>query len=145
MTLSAEDAELLDAAKEASKYTYNPYSGFAVGAALRLSDGSVVTGANIENASYGAVICAERAAVAHAYSQGRRDIVAIAVIAPSDKSEELTGPCGICRQVLLEVSQVAGVPIKVILSNGDSSKTEVTDIASLLPRAFGPDNLGITS
>ncbi len=91
--------ELLDRAHEAMENSYSPYSHYKVGAALETADGSVYTGCNIENSSYGATICAERTAAVKAVSDGHREIVRLAVVSSSD---EFTYPCGICRQFLTE-------------------------------------------
>ena len=126
---------LLDHARQAADNAYVPYSNFPVGAALLLADGSVVTGANIENASYPLTICAERSAVAAAASAGHREIRAVAVSAPRSRG---TSPCGACRQVLNEFRPAAGDMV-VILDDGEDGI--VTSIEELLPRAFGPRNL----
>jgi cytidine deaminase len=126
---------LLDHARKATEHAYVPYSHFPVGAALLLADGSIVTGANIENASYPLTICAERSAVATAASAGHREIRAVAVSAPRSPG---TSPCGACRQVLNEFRPVAG-DMLVILDDGEDGI--VTGIDELLPRAFGPRNL----
>ena len=126
---------LLGHARKASENAYVPYSHFPVGAALLLADGSIVTGANIENASYPLTICAERSAVATAASAGHREIRAVAVSAPRSAG---TSPCGACRQVLNEFRPVEGDMV-VILDDGEAGI--VTSIDELLPRAFGPRNL----
>lgn len=91
--------ELCDLAQKAQETAYAPYSAFRVGAALLCADGTVYTGCNIENASYGAALCAERCALAKAVSEGKRDFVKIAV---TGSNGDFTMPCGICRQVLHE-------------------------------------------
>lgn len=127
---------LLDHARKATKNAYVPYSHFPVGAALLLADGSIITGANIENASYPLTICAERSAVATAASAGHREIRAVAVSAPRSAG---TSPCGACRQVLNEFRPVVGDMVVILDDGGDGI---VTSIDELLPRAFGPRNLG---
>ena len=107
------DKDLLEIAKKAMRNAYAPYSNFKVGAALLCSDGTVFTGCNIENASYGAANCAERTAVFKAVSEGHRDFYAIAIVSSSG---EETFPCGICRQVLAEFAP----NIRVILSNKEN-------------------------
>ena len=126
---------LLDHARRATDNAYVPYSNFPVGAALLLADGSIVTGANIENASYPLTICAERSAVATAASAGHREIRAVAVSAPRSRG---TSPCGACRQVLNEFRPADG-DMEVILDDGEEGI--MTSIEELLPRAFGPRNL----
>ena len=126
---------LLDHARRATDNAYVPYSNFPVGAALLLADGTIVTGANIENASYPLTICAERSAVATAASAGHREIRAVAVSAPRSRG---TSPCGACRQVLNEFRPADG-DMEVILDDGGEGI--MTSIEELLPRAFGPRNL----
>jgi coenzyme F420-0:L-glutamate ligase/homotetrameric cytidine deaminase len=119
---------LIEEAKKARERSYAPYSGFRVGAALLAKSGMVYAAANVENASSGAAICAERAAIAKAVSEGLRDFEALAVVA---EAEEPVGPCGICRQTLLEF----GEEIRVIMANtrGDA---EIATVAELLPKGF---------
>ena len=138
---------LIAAARKASAHAYAPYSKFHVGAALLLTDGSVVTGTNVENASYGLSLCAETVAVAKIMSDGRRGgLVAVAVIggAPGASGEATPGtepvtPCGRCRQVLNEIAQLGGTD-PLILCIGADEVVETT-LATLLPRAFGPSSL----
>lgn len=118
---------LMELAKEASSRSYAPYSGFHVGAALLCEDGSIYTGVNIENASYGATLCAERSAVACAVSAGNREFAALAVYSPDGNAS----PCGICRQVLLEF----GSDIDIIQKDEHGS-LYVTKISELLPEGF---------
>ena len=122
------DQELIDAARDVREYAYAPFSDFKVGAALETDDGEVITGCNVESASYGLTVCAERVAIWKAISQGKRKIKHIAVVADT---EELTPPCGVCRQIIWEF----GGDIPVILSNL-KGKTEVVQMRDLLPRAF---------
>ena len=93
------DRQLLDMAKNAMKYSYSPYSHFAVGACVLMKDGSVFTGCNIENSSFGATNCAERTAIFKAVSEGRKEFAKIAIVSSSGLK---TYPCGICRQVMSE-------------------------------------------
>lgn len=112
--LDMTDKELMEIAGKAMENAYAPYSKFKVGAALLCTDGTVFTGCNIENASYGAANCAERTAVFKAVSEGYRDFSAIAIVSSSGKE---TFPCGICRQVLAEFAP----NIRVILSNVENT------------------------
>jgi len=96
--------DLINAAYQAMENAYVPYSNFAVGAALLMEDGSVITGCNVENASFGATNCAERTAIFKAVSMGYRDFEKIAVVSNSKK---FTYPCGICRQVISEFTMDA--------------------------------------
>jgi cytidine deaminase len=126
--LEHSDQELIDAATAVRENAYAPFSDFRVGAALETDDGEVITGCNVESASYGLTVCAERVAIWKAISQGKRKIKHIAVVADT---EELTPPCGVCRQIIWEF----GGDIPVILSNL-KGKTEVVQMKDLLPRAF---------
>ena len=112
---------------------YCPYSHFPVGAALECSDGTVFTGCNIENAAYGAAICAERTAVAKAVSEGHRDFVRIVI---AGRSADFCVPCGTCRQVLREFAP----DMEVICLNGAGEELCLT-LEDLLPHSFGPEYL----
>jgi cytidine deaminase len=127
--------ELLSRARAVAKHAYAPYSEFSVGAAALAMDGSIHTGCNIENASYGLTICAERAAVSAAIGAGHRQIVAVAVSAPRVSH---TTPCGACRQFLNEF-RPATTDMTIVLDDRDSG--ESVWLEDLLPRAFGPRNL----
>jgi len=120
--------QLIEEATKALERSYAPYSGFRVGAALLAKSGEVYSAANVENASSGAAICAERAAIAKAVSEGEKEFEALAVVA---ETEEPVAPCGICRQNLIEF----GEEIRVIMANtkGDA---EIATIEELLPRGF---------
>lgn len=143
--LAGQEQELVDAARAAMSHAYAPYSRFAVGAALRMADGSILTGSNFENASYGLSLCAETVAVAAANAQGRlAEIVAVAVAgAPMDgPNDAVVTPCGRCRQVLNEAQDVAGREIPILCVSGDGKSVTRHRLADLLPHAFGPANLG---
>ncbi len=131
------DDELIAAARSAARHSYSPYSGFAVGAALRFADGRVVTGTNIENASYGLALCAETVAVSKAMAEGiRAGLEAVAVTGPGD--DPIT-PCGRCRQVLNELAQL-GANDPLVLCVGPSEIRRMR-LSELLPHAFGPASL----
>ena len=139
---------LVDEAREAARNAHAPYSRFAVGAALLLVDGSVVRGANLENASYGLSLCAETVALAAANSAGRlRDVVAIGVIggamAPGGEimGEDPVRPCGRCRQILNEAAQIGGRDIVIHCASADGRLLETHLLSELLPLAFGPADL----
>lgn len=137
-----DETKLIAAARAAAKESYSPYSRFAVGAALRFTDGSVVTGTNIENASYGLALCAETVAVAKAMAEGRRGgLEAIAVTGPSDRNggAPIT-PCGRCRQVLNELAQLGGTDPDILCVGPHDVRT--VRLSALLPQAFGPASLG---
>lgn len=122
-----EYEELIQMARAAAENAYAPYSDYAVGAALLTNSGKIYTGCNIENMSYGAAICAERAAAAKAVSDGETDFIAIAVYHPG---ADMPYPCGICRQVLSEFSRRAAV----IVAN--ESGSEIFSLKELLPNMF---------
>ena len=130
--------KLITAAVEAMAKAYAPYSGFHVGAALLCADGSVYTGCNVENASYGATNCAERTAFFKAVYDGHRDFTAIAVC--GGKDGVITGsfpPCGVCRQVMREF---CGVDFMIYMVDVDSTYKAVT-LGELLPYSFSPADL----
>lgn len=127
----ALQSELVAAAREALASAYAPYSSFAVGAAALLTDGTIYRGCNIENASFGLTICAERVALFNAISDGRLEIAAIAVATNSPK---LCKPCGACRQVIAEFSQ-ADNPI-IVISSHASGESVLEPIEDLLPDVF---------
>ncbi|MBX7532587.1 cytidine deaminase [Qipengyuania sp. 1XM1-15A] len=135
------DEELIAAARGAAENSYSPYSSFAVGSALRFSDGSVVTGTNIENASYGLALCAETVAVSKAMADGvRGGLEAVAVTGPLDKGGDAPiTPCGRCRQVLNELAQLGGTD-PLVLCVGPKEVRRVR-LSELLPDAFGPASL----
>ena len=120
--------ELIALADEARTRAYAPYSRFTVGAALLCTDGTVYTGCNVEGASFGNTICAERTALVKAVSEGRRDFTELAVIADTDGP---CAPCGICRQMLFEFS-----PDLLVLCAGKGRKYEAVPLRTLLPYAF---------
>ena len=126
-----DDEALLALAIEARKRSYSPYSGWAVGAALRCADGRIYQGCNIENASYGMTICAERTAVFKAVSEGATEFTAIAIA--SEKTPPW--PCGACRQVLNEFA-----PGIRVLVTWDGNRDE-KPLSELLPCGFGPREL----
>lgn len=125
--------QLIAAATKAREMAYVPYSNYKVGAALLGKSGRIYTGCNVENASYGASICAERTALVKAISEGEREFSMIAVVTDSPKP---SSPCGICRQVLYEF----GPEIRLILANLQGESFE-TSIAEYLPDGFGPHDL----
>lgn len=145
--LSDPDQRLIESARGASMHAYSPYSGFAVGAAARTKSGKIFTGANLENASYGVGMCAEVDAITKANSAPDYDIEAIAIVGhkfsgQKDATQVVT-PCGRCRQLIFEASQIAKTDIKVFSCSGDLEKVREALISELLPEAFGPKNLGL--
>lgn len=143
--LSKEEQKLLEAAAKVMENSYNPYSHFHVGSALLAKDGSVITGTNFENAAYGSTICAERTAIFKANADGKRKFTTIAIIGRGHDFDvdEPVAPCGACRQVIFEASQISDENIKVIMSNTKKTKIYISTIQELLPLAFGPKDLGI--
>jgi len=127
--LSEEDFKpLIEAAQKARLQSVAPFSGFLVGAAVKTESGKVFTGCNVESASYGLTVCAERVAIWKALSEGERHFTELAVIADT---ETLTPPCGTCRQIIWEFARNA----TIVFANL-SGESEVFHIADLLPRAF---------
>ena len=122
---------LVEAARHARQTAYAPYSRFAVGAALLTQSGKVVTGCNIENASFGLTVCAERVAIWKAVSEGETDFLALAVVTSIDGS-----PCGACRQVMAEFA----LDMPVIIADLKQVH-RIATVAELLPGAFTPDDL----
>ena len=122
-----DNSSLIQAAIQVRENAHAPYSGFAVGAAILCADGSVFTGCNVENLSFGLTMCAERVAVGAAVAAGKRDFLCIAIAADS---EEAISPCGACRQVLAEFN-----PELAILSANLSGKAQEFSLGHLLPRA----------
>ena len=126
--------QMRERAARAMERAYAPYSNFRVGAALLASDGSVVEGCNVENASFPAGSCAERVAVGAAVARGLREFVALAVVT---ESTEPTPPCGVCRQVLMEFAPE--LPVLSATLGGAEARWSVSE---LLPHAFTPTSLG---
>jgi cytidine deaminase len=141
--------DLVEAARAAVAHAHAPYSNFGVGAALLLTDGTVVTGCNLENASYGLSLCAETVALATANAQGRlRDVAEVAVTGGVFADGRLTGtapvtPCGRCRQILNEAAQLGGRDLLVHCASADGVRVETYRLSELLPHAFGPADLGV--
>ncbi|WP_120717285.1 cytidine deaminase [Tsuneonella amylolytica] len=139
--MPVSDTDLIAAARAAAEQSYSPYSNFAVGAALLFADGSVVTGTNIENASYGLALCAETVAIAKAMDAGvRGGLVKVAVTGPNDRGgADAITPCGRCRQVLNELAQLGGTDPEVLCVGPHEVKS--VRLGELLPHAFGPASL----
>ncbi len=131
------DRELINLALDAMKNAYAPYSGFFVGAALLCGDGSVYTGCNVENATYGVTNCAERTAVFKAVSEGKRDFKVIAVVGGKGGSVgSFCPPCGMCRQVLAEFAKN---DMRILLFDGENTKS--LGLSELLPLGFSGENM----
>jgi cytidine deaminase len=125
--------ELIYQAQSAYRQAYVPYSHYPVGSAVLSSSGKIYSGCNVENASYGLTVCAERNAIFHAVAQGERELKGIAIAVPTDG---FPSPCGACRQVIREFA----MDCPVILVNG-TGQTRLTSLKVLLPDAFGPEDL----
>lgn len=132
-----EDKKLIEAAKGATQMAYAPYSGFRVGAALLLKDGSIITGANQENAAYPESSCAEKVAFFKAATTGNKQmVVKAAVVAEKDGKWKAVSPCGGCRQVMLETEAVQGENIALIMMADTDQWVKTKSIKSLLPFSF---------
>jgi len=126
--LSEDIESLIEAAKRARLQSVAPFSNFQVGAAVRTADGKVYIGCNIESASYGLTVCAERVAIWKALSEGERHFTDLAVVADT---ETLTPPCGTCRQIIWEFARNANIVFANL-----AGKSEEFHMAELLPHAF---------
>ena len=132
---------LLQAAHDVAPRAYNRYSHFLVGAAVESRTGSIYVGTFMENASYGMTICAEPAALLAANSAGDRVINALAVVGGPSRGGsqgDVVTPCGRCRQIYLEATDIAGRDIEIYCGNADLSRILVATVYELLPYAFGP-------
>jgi cytidine deaminase len=130
---SDADDELVKRARDVLRHAYSPYSTVQVGAALLAKDGRIFSGCNVENASYGLTLCAERSAIMKAVSEGAREFTAIAI---TTNRERALMPCGACRQVLSEFA-----PKLRVLVVGTSGERRETTLEALLPEAFKPSDL----
>ncbi len=131
MVTDIQKKTLLQAACAVRECAYAPYSNYKVGAAILTGDGQIFSGANVENASYGLSICAERSAIFTAVSEGVREVLAVAIC-----TANLGSPCGACRQVMVEF---AG-DIPVLLTDTEGNVRE-TSLHNLIPEYFGPEHL----
>ena len=126
--MSESESQLIEEATAARVRSIAPFSKFLVGAALQTDEGKVFTGCNVESASYGLTVCAERVAIWKALSEGERNFARLVIVADT---EQLTPPCGTCRQIIWEFCKHA----TIVLANLHGQKEEL-HIADLLPRAF---------
>jgi cytidine deaminase len=143
--LDQEDRELIMAARGVALNAYAPYSNFRVGAALRLESGTIVCGANVENAAFPSGICAERSALSNAVSNHHNDIpvaIAIAGMTKDGLTEDPVTPCGNCRQVIAEEESMNGNQIRIILS-GKNKTMVIEGLSCLLPLQFNKKNLKV--
>lgn len=125
-------SELVAQALDARRHAYAPYSKYAVGAALLAASGKIYRGANVENAAYPTGMCAERAALFHAVSEGERQFTAVAIVTTNAGM-----PCGACRQALSEF----GLDLLVLIADTNGMVVSETTLDALLPQAFRPDHL----
>ena len=132
MLTDKEQSTLIQAAREARRRAYAPYSKYAVGAAVLSASGRIYTGVNVENAAYPLTICAERAAIFKAISEGEREFTALAVVSSNGGS-----PCGSCRQVMAEF----GLDTQVLIADAKGNLLQQASVRELLPGAFGPQDL----
>ncbi len=132
-----ENKNLVEIAAKAMENSYSPYSSFPVGAALLMTDGTVFIGTNVENASYGATICAERSAIVSAVASGykAKDFVKIAVIS---KMNNITPPCAVCRQVLVEFFK----PNAEVIMASYNQDYKIATVSELVPYSFTDEELG---
>ncbi|MDC0358673.1 cytidine deaminase [Oligoflexia bacterium] len=135
---------LILAAEEVMQNAHSPFSKFLVGAALLTSDHNIVSGCNVENAAFG-TICAERAAITRAVAMGCREFIAIGVISRGKDFDttEVFGPCGACRQMIYEFSEISETNIEIIIATTKKEKVLVSTINELFPVAFGPKSLNL--
>lgn len=131
--ITSDDENLLRVAESARERAYAPYSDYPVGAALRTSDDTIYEGVNVENASYGLSMCAERTAIFKAVADGARDLESIAIVGKTDGE---ISPCGACRQVMREFN----AEMTVIVKNEEDGGKKLS-LDELLPNSFGPDSL----
>jgi cytidine deaminase len=129
----ADTARLVEAARQARKHAYAPYSGYRVGAAILTRRGSVHAGCNVENATYGATLCAERSAVSAMVSAGDGNPIACAVVTEGSKPGT---PCGICRQVFAEFARDMTIVLVAENKRGKLVARKATSLSALLPQAF---------
>lgn len=120
---------LIKVADEARKNAYCPYSDFPVGASVLTEDGEIFSGANIENASYGLTVCAERVAIFRAVAEGYRKLVALCIVADQDD----VFPCGACRQVFAEFADESA---EIVIANSNLSRIQIYKLSDLLPHSF---------
>ncbi len=141
--LTSDEQNLLEAAFIAMNYSYSPYSHFEVGAALLTTNNHIISASNVENAAFGSCICAERSALVSAHAQGHKTFSMMAIIARPEggTTKGITAPCGSCRQMMFEASQVSEIDMKVIMSDTSKGQIIISAISELLPLGFGPNNL----
>jgi cytidine deaminase len=137
--LTTADKEIVRAAQGVVEHGYDPYARFLVGAAAQAADGRIFTGVNVATASY-VGLCAESVALASGITQGIYRFTTVALVPHSDHFPVtiISGPCGRCRQLLWELSELAGEPIRVLSTDSAMTRVLITDAQELLPHGFGP-------
>ncbi len=135
-----KDKELIRCAQDAQQHSYAPYSGFRVGASLRMADGRMIGHANLENASYSLCLCAERSVLATAAAMFPGMAVGTICISAS-AVQQMVSPCGACRQVISETEARQKSPVRILMQGNGGQWLEFPSAAALLPFPFGPDNL----
>ncbi len=141
--LSAHEKELLEKAKEALQFAHAPYSNFKVACAVRLSNETIITGTNQENAAYPAGMCAERVALFAARGSANADITQILVIAKNGRDQWADAfSCGNCRQVMMEYANLQKESISILMGTKNEELIKVSDVRDLMPFHFNSDNLG---
>ncbi len=143
--LSGSDLALAEAAREASKRAFAPFSNFNVGAALLTKSGKIVCGTNYESATYTLTTHAEQCAITTARASGESGIQAIATFGKPAvaKTNSIVTPCGLCRQLIFEAGQLSGVDIEVIMLSSNFDRFIKSTIAKLLPIGFGASDFGV--
>ncbi|MEP2773453.1 MAG: cytidine deaminase [Fulvivirga sp.] len=142
--LSTDDVELLTEARKACETSYSPYSNFQVGAAVRLSNGTIIRGSNQENAAYPSGLCAERVALFHIGANYKGESIKSIAVAAKRAEQDFflpVTPCGSCRQVLLEFEQKQENPIEFIMRSGENSWIKTNSCKVLLPFSFDKNSL----
>ena len=140
-SLSSDTQKLMRLAQQVSLKAYNRYSNFNVGAAILCESGNINLGTFMENVSLGLTICAETAAVTSANSAGEKKILEVAIVGGTPESEQITSPCGRCRQVLLEYASIGKNDFPIYCANYNLSKIQLATICELVPIPFCPDQL----
>lgn len=142
--LTKDDQELLAKAFIATKHSYSPYSNFKVGACARLNNGQIASGANLENASFGVCLCAERNLLANLSMHHLGcHIVTLAITYDSEGNDHPISPCGICRQALFEHESISKSPMRIILAGKTGKVLIILGVESLLPLGFAKGELDV--
>ena len=143
--LDKTQKKLVDESHKVLENAYSPYSKFCVGCSILTKNDIIISGTNIENSAYGSTLCAEKAAISKANSEGLREFKKIAVTGKSLVIDvnEMVAPCGDCRQIIKEFSHISDTNIEIIMSDSKKENIRISTIDELLPVAFGPKDIGI--